>query len=193
VDIVVGTPAGLLKAYDRFGDPLEGWPLACAGAVNSSPTLADIDGDGDIEILAGDEAGWMYVWDLAAEPGSAQLPWPTWGHDFRHTGGFPSCELPSPPQAGELMPTASVYNYPNPTEGQSTTIRYRLGQEAEVDIRIYDLSGDLVAELPGTGFAHTENEVVWDLSDVASGVYLCRVEARGGGHQETVFCKIAVV
>ncbi|MCK4272124.1 VCBS repeat-containing protein [bacterium] len=193
VDIVVGTPAGLLVAHDRFGDPLQGWPLACAGAVNSSPTLADIDGDGDIEILAGDEAGWMYVWDLAAEPDSAQLPWPTWGHDFRHTGGFPSCELPSPPQAGELMPAASVYNYPNPTEGQSTTIRYRLGQEAEVDIRIYDLSGDLVADLPGTGFAHTENEVVWDLSDVVSGVYLCRVEARGGGYQETVFCKIAVV
>ena len=92
------------------------------------------------------------------------------------------------------MPKASVYNYPNPTEGQSTTIRYTLGQEAQVDIRIYDLSGDLVAEFPGTGLAHTDNEIVWDLSGVASGIYLCRVEARGtGGGEETTFCKIAVV
>lgn len=193
VDIVVGTPQGLILAYDSCGKPLDGWPLACAGAVNASPTLAGIDGDGDIEALAGDEDGWMYVWDLAAEPDSAQLPWPTWGHDFRHTGGFPSSQLPPLPPARELMPKASVYNYPNPTEGQSTTIRYTIGQEADVTIRIFDLSGDLVAELPGTGFAHTENEIVWDLSQVASGIYLCRVEAKRGGQREMAFCKIAVV
>jgi len=193
VDIVLGTPQGLLVAYDRFGGPLEGWPLACVGAVEASPTLADIDGDGDIELLTSDEDGWMYVWDLAAEPDSAQLPWPTWGHDFRHTGGFPNSQLPPLPPAGELMPRASVYNYPNPTEGQNTTIRYTIGQEADVNIRIYDLSGDLVAELPGTGFAHTENEIVWDLSQIASGIYLCRVEAKGASGGETAFCKIAVV
>lgn len=193
VDIVVGTAQGHLAAYNSYGEPLDGWPLACAGAVNASPTLADIDGDGDIEVLVGDEDGWMTVWDLAAEPDSTQLPWPTWGHDFRHAGGFPSSQLPSLPPAGELIPKASVYNYPNPTEGQSTTIRYTIGQEADVNIRIYDLSGDLVAEFPGTGLAHTENEIVWDLSQVASGIYLCRVEAGGGGGRETAFCKIAVV
>jgi hypothetical protein len=193
VDIVASTPQGLLVAYDYSGDPLDGWPLACGGPVNGSPTLADIDDDGDIEVLASDEDGWMYVWDLAAEPDSAQLPWPTWGHDFRHTGGFPSTQLPPLPPSGELMPKASVYNYPNPTEGQSTTIRYTIGQQADVNIRIYDLSGDLVAELPGTGFTHTENEIVWDLSQIASGIYLCRVEAEGGGGRETAFCKIAVV
>jgi hypothetical protein len=62
-----------------------------------------------------------------------------------------------------------------------------------VTIRIYDLSGDLVDEFPGSGHDHTENEMVWDLSDIASGVYLCRVEARGSGGTETAFCKIAVV
>jgi hypothetical protein len=35
--------------------------------------------------------------------------------------------------------------------------------------------------------------VNWDLADVASGVYLCRVEARGSGNARTTFCKIAVV
>jgi M6 family metalloprotease-like protein len=193
IDIVAGTPQGLLVAYNHFGQRLDGWPLACAGAVNASPTLADLDGDGDIELLAGDGAGWMYVWDLPARPEIDQLPWPVWGHDVRHTGAYPQGALPPAPAAGKLMPAASVYNYPNPTQGQSTTIRYTLGQEAEVHIRIYDLSGDLVDELVGTGYAHTENEVNWDLADVASGVYLCRVEARGSGNARTTFCKIAVV
>ncbi len=193
IDIVVGTSQGLMVAYDRFGQPLDGWPLACAGAIETSPALADVDGDGDIELLVADAVGWMYVWDLASEPDPEQLPWPTWRHDVRHTGAYPGDELPPMPQAGDLMPAASVYNYPNPTEGQGTTIRYTLGREAHVDIRIYDLSGDLVAEFPGTGFAHTENEVFWDLTAVASGIYLCRVQARSSGGEETTFCKIAVV
>jgi hypothetical protein len=193
VDIVAGTPQGLLVTYDRFGEPLDGWPLACAGAIGASPTLADLDGDDDIELLAGDAAGWMNVWDLPTRPDSSELPWPAWGHDVRHTAAYPQEQMPPSPPAGALMPPASVYNYPNPTRGQSTTIRYTLGQEAEVHIRIYDLAGDLVDELTGTGYAHTENEVDWDLSHVASGVYLCRVEARGSGGTQTTFCKIAVV
>ena len=193
VDIVCGTPQGLLVVYDRFGESLEGWPLAGSGAVNASPALVDLDGDGDIELLAGDEAGWMNVWDLAAQPALDLLPWPTWGHDVWHTGGYPQEFLPPLPAAGDLMPKASVYNYPNPTRGENTTIRYSLGQEAEVEIRIYDLSGDLVDEFSGTGYAHTENEVDWGLAGVASGVYICRVEARGSGSTQTVFCKIAVV
>jgi len=193
IDIVAGTPRGILVAHDRFGEPLDGWPLACAGGVNASPALVDVDGDGDIELLAGDETGWMYVWDLPARPEFEQLPWPFWGRDVGHSGAFPGESLPPLPSAGELMPTAWVYNYPNPTRGSSTTIRYTLGQEAEVEIRIYDLAGDLVDELDGTGYAHTENEVEWDLAGVASGVYLCRVEASGGGSTQTIFCKIAVV
>jgi M6 family metalloprotease-like protein len=193
IDIVVGTPRGLLAARDRFGEPLDGWPLACAGALNASPALADLDGDGDVELLAGDDAGWMYVWDLPAGPGPDLLPWPFGGRDVHRTFGYPLEEMPPAPPEGDLMPAASVYNYPNPTRGSSTTIRYTLGQEAEVRIRIYDLAGDLVDEFDGSGYAHTENEVEWDLADVASGVYLCRVEAQGGGSTRTAFCKIAVV
>jgi M6 family metalloprotease-like protein len=193
IDIAVGTPGGLLVAYDHQGRLLDGWPLTCSGAVEASPALTDLDGDGDIEILAGDGAGWLNAWDLPAGPQPDLLPWPFWGRDVRHTGAYPQEALPPGPADGDLMPGASVYNYPNPTRGQTTTIRYSLGQEAEVTIRIYDLSGDLVDEFPGTGHAHTDNETVWDLTGIASGVYLCRVEARSSGSTQTAFCKIAVV
>lgn len=63
-----------------------------------------------------------------------------------------------------------VYNYPNPARGNWTTFRWYLDRPAEVSIRIFDLSGDLVDELniatkPGY------NEVRWDLSDISPGVY----------------------
>ena len=193
IDIAVGTPGGMLVAYDHQGLLVDGWPLTCSGTIEASPALTDLDGDGDIEILAGDGAGWLNVWDLSAGPEPDLLPWPLWGRDVRHTGAYPQEALPPAPEDGDLMPGASVYNYPNPTQGSATTIRYSLGQEAEVRIRIYDLAGDLVDEFPGTGHAHTENEVDWDLAGVASGVYLCRVEARGSGATQTAFCKIAVV
>jgi hypothetical protein len=93
----------------------------------------------------------------------------------------------------DLMPKRSVYNYPNPTEGGSTTIRYSLNQPADVNIRIYDLAGDFIEEMAGAGNAPADNEVTWNLGNVASGVYFARVEARGQTSTDIAIIKIAVV
>jgi hypothetical protein len=95
--------------------------------------------------------------------------------------------------ADKLMPAKSVYNYPNPTEGNSTTIRYRLNEDAAVKISIYDTAGDLVEELSGPGLAQADNEIQWNLQNVQSGVYLARVEAKGQGETSVAIIKIAVV
>ncbi len=92
-----------------------------------------------------------------------------------------------------LMPRHLVYNYPNPTEGNFTTIRYRLEQPAQVWIRIFDLVGELVDEFAGPGEPQTENEKRWDLTGVESGVYFCRVRAKGDGWERAATIKIAVV
>ncbi|TDI91117.1 MAG: T9SS type A sorting domain-containing protein, partial [Caldithrix sp.] len=93
----------------------------------------------------------------------------------------------------QLMPEKLVYNYPNPTEGNSTTIRYTLNSPAQVRIKIYDLAGQLVDELQGTGFGQAENEVIWGLENIESGVYLAHVEADGDGNKGAAIIKIAVV
>ena len=91
------------------------------------------------------------------------------------------------------MPANLVYNYPNPTEGNRTTIRYLLNSSADVRIKIYDLAGDLVDEFLGPGFGQVENEVDWQLDDIQSGVYLARVEATNEGIRDVAIFKIAVV
>jgi len=75
-----------------------------------------------------------------------------------------------------------------------TYIRYYLnGTPSEVIIKILDLSGELVVALPSKGVANADNEVVWDVSTVQSGIYYGVVEATIDGAKETKIIKIAVV
>ncbi len=69
LDIVVGTgnfnetcvwsewvfvPQGnKVHAWDHTGNPLPGWPTTTAGNMTASPALGDLDGDGDLEVVAG--------------------------------------------------------------------------------------------------------------------------------------------
>ena len=91
------------------------------------------------------------------------------------------------------MPVKKVYNYPNPNQGNFTNIRYYLNEPASVKIRILDAAGVLVDEFNGPGFGQTANEIPWDVSDVASGVYICQVEAKSQSKTERQLIKIMVI
>lgn len=130
--------------------------------------------------------------DVTNRDGQEKTPWLMYGYNAGHINSVPSDLLPVVPVYADLMPDKSVYNYPNPAKDE-TTIRYFLSRDAQVDIKIYDLSGDLVAQANQSGKANTENEYKWDCSKYASGVYLCRVEAKSDNGENVVFCKVALV
>lgn len=72
-------------------------------------------------------------------------------------------------------------NYPNPFNPE-TTIRYALPTNAEVSIKIYDITGKLVRELDSRYKQAGEHSIKWDGRNnegirVASGIYLYRLEA----------------
>lgn len=69
-------------------------------------------------------------------------------------------------------------NYPNPFN-PATTIRFALPQESFVKLRVYDVSGNVVAELVNEvrqAGVHREDFVA---SSLASGIYFYRLEAKG--------------
>jgi len=195
VDLVCGTSSGEIHAWRSDGREVSGFPVAAGGAVTSCPILGDIDADGVRELVACTESGWVYAWDLGVTEDTLTLPWGMYRADPGHRGILHGRFTPDPPAyAGDLLPSESLFNYPNPAYGDETTIRYFLGRPAEVTITIYNLAGDLVAQMDGEAAQPPQEcETVWDLSDVASGVYICRVEARGAGEEEVRFHKIAVV
>ncbi|MFQ6031604.1 MAG: FG-GAP-like repeat-containing protein, partial [Candidatus Zixiibacteriota bacterium] len=192
-DIIVGTKNKQILAYNKDGKMVDGFPLSCGGSINSSPILVNLDKDDHAELLVATDDGFVYAWDLPGEYDSVTSPWTQFGYDCGHTNYFPKESLPPvPPVAGELLPQSLAYNYPNPAKDQ-TKIRYYLREEAKVNIRIYDLSGMLVDEFSGPGEGRMDNERLWDCSRFASGVYLCRVEAKSLSENRVVFFKIAVV
>ena len=71
---------------------------------------------------------------------------------------------------------ALYQNYPNPFN-PVTTIRYDLPQRSTVQITIYDLLGKkvttLVSETQEAGF----NSVIWNVSNVSSGMYFYQIKA----------------
>lgn len=69
-------------------------------------------------------------------------------------------------------------NYPNPFN-PSTTINFTLQKVGKVRIAIYNSMGQQVAELVNNVVPEGLNSVVWNASDVASGVYYYQLENNG--------------
>jgi len=69
-------------------------------------------------------------------------------------------------------------NYPNPFN-PSTRIRFGLPEESAVHIQLYNVLGNLVAELVNERLGAGVHEVVWKADDAPSGVYILRIRSEG--------------
>lgn len=67
-------------------------------------------------------------------------------------------------------------NYPNPFN-PSTSIRYDLPQSAHVTVKVYDVSGRLMATIVDEQRQAGRHTARFDASDLASGLYLYRMRA----------------
>jgi len=193
LEIIVGHDAGEVMAFDITGRQLDVFPVSAGGAVSSAAFVNDLDNDGDLDLAAAAADGFLYLWDLPHTVAAGAVVWNGLHNGVTNANANLQVLQQQTPGGGDLMPAASVYNYPNPTDGNQTTIRYRLNSPADVKIKIYDLAGEFVDELTGTGFSPADNEIEWRLDNIESGVYLARVEARGDTGTDVAIIKIAVV
>ena len=70
---------------DGTSIPLFPKPTSPAGACTATvPAVADLDGDGLLELAWIDRSAYLHVWDLQA-PAAARRPWPMFGGNARHT------------------------------------------------------------------------------------------------------------
>ena len=72
-------------------------------------------------------------------------------------------------------------NYPNPIN-PVTTIRYNLSKESFVDIKIYDMLGNVVNNLVNTSQSYGYKSIQWNAINnqgepVSAGVYLYKIQA----------------
>lgn len=68
--------------------------------------------------------------------------------------------------------------FPNPFRS-ATTISYALPEATHVTVGVYDVTGRRIATLVDGVQQAGEHEARWDATGLASGVYLCRMQAAG--------------
>ena len=98
--------------------------------------------------------------------------------------GFASAVGVENERAGLPIEFALSQNYPNPFN-PTTTLEYALPIRSEVKLIIYNLRGEEVALLISGNMPAGNHQVIWDGSNVASGMYFYRLQAgdpsRGSG------------
>jgi hypothetical protein len=96
VMIASNTTPGALYAYHADGSLVDGFPFATPDAAGpNSPAVADVDGDGILEIALLTMDGTVSLWKAEGIPYHPYMTdWGTWFHDNWNTGKF----HPKPPQ-----------------------------------------------------------------------------------------------
>lgn len=84
--------------------------------------------------------------------------------------------VPAAIEPTETIRSNGLRSYPNPSSG-STTVRYELEQAADVNLGLYNISGQKVMQLRNE-FQHAgTQEVVFHPENLPGGVYLLKLEA----------------
>jgi hypothetical protein len=214
-EIIAVTRGGLIyvKSADLTATPIStsesdettppslsaGHVISVPGPVVASPLLDDLDSDGTLELVVFTSNGAIQLFHLETlEPAysSNQIIWGQLGGGPGNAG-----KLLQPPVQEPLVPTSSLlpdkktYIYPNPIQGTNQAhIRFFLSDVADVNVHIFNVLGEQMDQLTHRNpVPNTDNEIIWDATDYASGLYICRVEATNGTRTDVQFIKAAVI
>ena len=95
---------------------------------------------------------------------------------------------------GDVFDDNFVYTYPNPARGDKLTFKFSLNYNADVEIRVYNIAGEMIAKLEKNNvLAGSIEEIVWDISKIASGVYIYVFEAKAVGKTKKIDKKLAII
>jgi len=190
-EIIIATDDGEIWAIDYNGKPVSSFSFSTSGEVTNMILHKNyVD---KIILSAISEDRFLYSWNLDYDYNRDNISLPSRFGDSINSSRIETESTFTPKELDSLMPDERVYNYPNPNEENFTIIRYYLTEEANINIKIFDLIGTLVSEFEGPGYPNTDNEVKWKLNGIPSGIYLARIEASGKTRKESKVIKIAVV
>jgi hypothetical protein len=78
-------------------------------------------------------------------------------------------------RTGQMEIKTSLQVNPNPVSN-STVISFSLEQSQKVSIKIFDMSGRLVTTLADASYEEGDHGIVWNASDVNSGIYFVQFQ-----------------
>ncbi|HQY51936.1 MAG TPA: hypothetical protein PK294_02610 [Ignavibacteria bacterium] len=191
-DLLFVSDNGDLYAYGTDGNIVSGYPVLVGPKTVSTPAIANFNDTLGIIVLCGD--GYVYGFKTNTLYLANNILWKNYLSSSSLSNNNYVSDNSGTATYSDKLPSSQVYNWPNPVYENSTFIRYFInGISSGVKVKILDLSGELITELPATSYSNADNEIKWDVSGVQSGIYYGIVEAQIDGSTETQVIKIAVV
>jgi|GEM_PF-1140524 len=136
-----------LWVLNHDGTVMEGAPFKLEGEGHSTPSVADIDNDGDIEIIGASGGDCkLKVWDLPYQSG--RMEWPMFQHDVKHTGRYYT------PIRGYVI----INNGADTTYSRNVTLTLHAQSDSGLitEMRIWD-------EVNNTGWIPYDTTTTWTL------------------------------
>ncbi|PIE51107.1 hypothetical protein CSA37_13175, partial [Candidatus Fermentibacteria bacterium] len=93
LELVIAGMDGRLHAINHDGSSTGGFPVtvSTSNSLSGQPALGDIDGDGRLEIVFGEQnTGILHCYEMGDNTAFNYLPWPQFQHDAGNTGYFPT-------------------------------------------------------------------------------------------------------
>ena len=210
-ELLVATQGGLLIALEGNGTSVPGWPVASQPGPEISPLLLSLNdaltppdppgGPWEHLIAPGGDGLWNgYQIGVRADSAyatrdgvSPRFPWTGYAGDRRHSSVLGDALLLPISATATALARGSLYCFPNPARGADVGIAYTLGDGVgSVEIRVLDPLGNEVRKVDGPALP-SQNVARIPVRDLASGVYLVRLEVKRAGASEIAFRKFAVV
>ncbi|WP_304130868.1 T9SS type A sorting domain-containing protein [Ignavibacterium album] len=188
-EVIAFTNKGNIYAINGgSGKAIDGFPISTGKNNTAYPMLFSFDGSICLGVL--DSTNNFYAWKIS--PTQSRLDWSELYSDRMNSSFLKNAN--SNNRVEEFFPKSRAYNYPNPVYEGTTAIRYYVSENSKINIKILDLAGELVAELNDYAIGGFDNETIWNVSNIQSGVYLARIEAATeSGKSDNVTIKIAVI
>jgi uncharacterized repeat protein (TIGR01451 family) len=122
-----------------------GAPLSVeAPGIMAAPTLADLDGDGHLDIVAASRMGSLYAWDTGSPFNPARLPWPVARQNIQRTAFVDPTGLST---------SAKTTSTPTAEQGEIITYKLRLvrvGLLLPKPVQVTDVIPEGLKYVPGS-------------------------------------------
>jgi hypothetical protein len=221
--VLIGSPDGLILAVDSLGKRLKSssfesaqnrrggllaadvsdWPLTMGGLTldsNDNPyihlTATDLDGDGELELLAQSGTGSLNAWTLKKSAASTGQAWTWSGGDAGRRNFLDVSAWQAAAAPGTAETIEEFHLFPSPVRGPTATIHLRIGSAArKARIRVYDLAGIVVKDQSWQNLTEglqPFNQVL-DLQKLGADVYSAQLEVWFPGGKKHKWVRFGVI
>ncbi len=141
------------------------------GIAHASPQIVCSTTSAQIYLPVSDSLIQIYSFNLDPEL-STEIYWNGYKNGPLRTACLTSRSIGYP----DSTTTFSINTYPNPASSGEVRFRITSDKDHESSITIYNLSADLLFSDNRAIVAHMNNEYIWPIDDVASGVYFAKIK-----------------